>query len=63
MRADPSEETITRMDLESESVEHIDTCFPPVFVTLHLFDSERRVMNIIKEELDLVFKFFLSSFR
>lgn len=62
MRSDTPQEVIIFMDFERKAVEHINTRFPTIQVTLHLFDTERRMMDVGYKENDLFIEFFLDNF-
>ncbi len=59
MRAYTAQEIMVRMNLKSKPIKHINACLPAVFVSFHLLDSKGRVIDVIHEEFDFAFKFFL----
>jgi len=63
MWPDSSEKIMSCMDFKCEAIEHIDDSLPAVFVSLHLFDPERRVFGVLQEEPQLIFKSLLDMCR
>jgi len=46
VRADAPEKIIIGMDFKGEAVKHIDTAFPSVFKTPHLFYPQGRMLHV-----------------
>ena len=63
MRPDPSEQNMISLEFESETVEQVDAAFPPILMTFHFLDSERRVSGVLYEDAEFFFKGPLSAIR
>src|SRR3972149_3459046 len=62
MWANTAKEVIIFVCLKGEAVKHINAGFPSVFIAFHLFNTKRRMPDILCKEHYLFVKFFLSSF-
>lgn len=58
MWSDTAEKIVVFMYFKGKAVEHINTCLPSVFMSLHLFDTERWMLDIGFEEKNFLGKFF-----
>ena len=59
MRADSPEKVIIIMNFKSETIKHIDAGFPSVFMPLHLFNSQGRMIPVLRKKPNFFIKHFL----